>query len=263
MNKKCTIIIIVQSIIILILVIIFFKQKHNTDFINITEAFLKGEITSKEVSISEMESLIKKADINFIEEFNVSFNDSYFYVPFSHPWMLSQIYNKILSIIDLTKELEKEIVQNRDIDTEKLIIFSQENHFYIPDRLMSMIKLLNNPNYSPWEKQYILLLIKNYYLQRYISQFDESSIPLAYGQVMNYAESDTVNLGDVYQSQILFNVIDATGNLVVFENGDTIRYGKFEEKATKKGHNHKKGYMEISRRGGSITYEVNIDYYVK
>lgn len=82
--------------------------------------------------------------------------------------------------------------------------------------------------------------------------------------MINYAKRDTVNLGEIYQSQILFNAIDIKGNIIVFENGDTIRYGNFEEKAMKKGHNKKRGYMQISHNnGGTLFYEVNIDYFVK
>ena len=125
-----------------------------------------------------------------------------------------------------------------------------------------MIELLNSSNYDSREKKYILLLIKNHCLQGCISQFD-NSIPLAYGRVVNYAERDTVNLGETYRSQVRFEAIDVAGNIVVFENGDTLKYGNFEEKAIKRGHNHRKGQMEIAGRGRSIIYEVNIDYYVK
>lgn len=263
MNKKYIIVIILQFVVILILGVILFKQEYNADFIKVSKDFLKEEIKSKQISILKMGNLIEKVDKNFIEKADKNFNSSYQYIPPSHPRMLFRIYHEALSVLNLIEELEKEIEQNKDINVKKIIDFSENNYFYIDEKLMSMIKLLENPNYGKQEKQYILLLIKNYYLQECISLFNDGSIPLAYGRVINYAERDTVNFGEIYQSQILFNAIDATGNIIIFENGDTIRYGKFEEKATKRGHNNKKGYMEISHREGTLIYEVNIDYYVK
>ena len=270
MNKKHIIIIIFLSVVVLILgLILFIRQNHNldvvnTNFLKVSETFLKDEIESKEVRIKKMGNFMKKADKNYIEKADKNFNGSYRYIPFSHPRVLFRTYNKALNVLDLTKEIEKEINQNIDVDTKKIIDFSEDNNFYINEELMSIIKLLNSPNYGSWEKQYVLLLIKNYYLQECISQFDEGSTPLAYGRVFNYAERDTVNLGEIYRSQILFNTIDAMGNVVIFDNGDTLKYGNFEEKAIKKGHNNRKGYMEIfNGEGGSAIYEVNINYYVK
>ena len=266
--KKYTIVIIIQSVVILILGIILFMRQNrnidfvNTDFLKVSETFLKEEIRNKEVvDIGKMADFIEKADKDFIEKADKDFN-GYRYIPFSHPRMLFRVYHKTLSVLNLIEELEEEIDKGINVNTKKIIDFSEDNFFHIHEELMSMIKLLNNSHYGSWEKRYVLLLIKNYYLQECISQFDESS-PLAYGRVINYAKRDTVNFGEIYQSQILFNAIDATGNIIIFENGDTIKYGKFEEKATKRGHNHKRGYMEISRRGGTVNYEVNIDYFVK
>jgi hypothetical protein len=263
MNKKQTIIIILQFLIILILGVLLLKKEFDPDFIKTSENFLRNEIIAKEIIIREMGGLIEEADKDFTDEFDADFDESYLYVPFSHPFMLSRIYERSLSILGLIEDLEKEIAQNRNVDASKITGFSKDNHFYMNESLLSMIELLNNPSYKKHEKQYVLLLIKNYYLQKYILQFDESSIPLAYGQAINYAEQDTVNFGEIYHSQILFNALDAAGNIVVFENGDTVKYGKFEEKALKKGDNHKKGYMKILRRGGWLTYEFDIDYFVK
>lgn len=263
MNKKHIIIIIFLSVVVLILGLILIRQRGNTMLVKESEAFLKNEIENQELRILKMGDFIEKADKNFIEKADKNFNDTYSYIPFSHPRMLYRIYNDALNVLDFTKKIEAEINQDIDIDTRKIIDFAEDNNLYINKSLMSIIKSLNSPNYSSWEKQYVLLLIKNHLLQKCISQFDES-IPLAYGQVINYAERDTVNFGEIYQSQILFNAIDATGNIIVFENGDTLKYGNFEEKAMKRGPNKKRGYMQISHNnGGTIFYEVKIDYFVK
>ena len=266
MSKKHIIVIILQSVVIVILGTVLFKQKESTNFFKINEAFLQDEIKRKEIDILKMGDLIKKADKDFIEKVKVDkncyFNDSYFWDVFSHPLWLSSIYRNALSILDLTKELEKEIEQNIDIDTKGIIDFLKDNYFYDNNRLTLMIELLNNSNYDSREKKYILLLIKNHYLQECISRFD-NSIPLAYGRVVNYAERDTVTFGETYRSQIRYEAIDVAGNIVIFENGDTLKYGNFEEQAIKRGHNHRKGQMEITGKERSVIYEVNIDYYVR
>jgi len=246
MSKKHVIIIIFLSIIILILGITLFTQNRSTNFIKISEDFLKGEIISNEIAIKHLGNLMKKADEN-----NYT---NYFF----------KTYDVALTILGLTKELQKEIEQNiTNVNTKKIIDFSENQGFYVDEKLMSMISLLSSSNYDSQEKQYILLLIKNHFLQKCISHFYSHSLPLAYGQIINYAKRDTVNFGEVYQSQILFNAMDVRGNIITLENGDTIKYGKFEEKAIKRGHNNKKGYMQISYGSKTDFYEVNIDYYVR
>lgn len=246
MNKKHIIIITLLSIIILILGVILFKQNQTTSMVKISTTFLEEEISDKEIKIQYIGNMLKKVEKD-------EYNDVFFL-----------IYNDALTVINLTQEIQKEIEnQSKEINTKKIIDFLNDS-FYNSEELLSIIKLLNSSNYEIQEKQYLLLLIKNYYLQECIEHFYNHSSPLIGGEVINYAKRDTVNLGEIYQSQILFNAIDIKGNIVVFENGDTIRYGNFEEKAVKKGHNQRKGYMQISF-GESITsfYEVNIDYYVK
>lgn len=214
--------------------------------VKISTTFLEEEINDKELKIKHIGDMLKKVDKD-------EYNDVFFL-----------IYNDALTIINLTQEIQKEIeYKSKEINTKKILDFSNDS-FYNSKELLSMIKLLNSSNYEIQEKKYLLLLIKNYYLQECIEHFYNQSSPLMGGEVINYAKRDTVNLGEIYQSQILFNAIDIKGNIVVFENGDTIRYGNFEEKAIKRGHNKRKGYMQISF-GESITsfYEVNIDYFVK
>jgi len=262
MSKKHIMIIILQSVVIVILGTVLFKQKESTNFFKINEAFLQDEIKWKEIDIRKMGNLMEKVDKDFIEKADKNFNDSYIHDPFSHTRWLFRMYHDALSVLNLTKELEKEIDQNRDIDTKEIIDFLKDNRFYVNDVLTSMIELLNSSNYDSREKKYILLLIKNHFLQKCISRFDKST-PLAYGRVVNYAERDTVNLGETYRSQVRFEAIDVAGNIVVFENGDTLKYGNFEEKAIKRGHNHRKGQMKITGREESVLYDVNIDYYVR
>lgn len=246
MNKKNLIVIILLSLVILILGVIIFKKSYNVNLMEINETFLDRDIRNKEIKIKHWGELLENGEKD-------KYNTFFF-----------QTYQDALTIIDLINELQKEIDQNaRNLNINKVIEFSN-NRFYISEELMRMLMLLNNTNYGIQEKRYILLIIKNYYLQECISHFYAQSVPLIGGEVINYAKRDTVNLGEIYKSQILFNAIDILGNITVFENGDTIRYSNFEEKATKRGYNNKKGHMQISY-GESTTavYDVSIEYYVK
>ena len=246
MNKKQVIITIFLLIIIAILRVILFTPNRSTDFIKISELFLKEQNRNNEVVIKHMGDFVEKADKNNYTE--------YFF----------KIYNDALIVLDLTQELQKKIEENMpDVNTKKIVDFADERNFYVDEELMSMIKLLSSPNCDSWEKQYVLLLIKNCFLQQCISRFHNNSLPLAYGQIINYAKNDTVKFGEVYQSQILFNAMGVRGNVIILENGDTIKYGAFEEKAIKRGNNSKKGYMQIPYVGANYYYEVNIDYFVK
>jgi hypothetical protein len=128
--------------------------------------------------------------------------------------------------------------------------------------LLNVIKSVKKGNLSKEEKLFRIDIIMNQILHEYLLYNHTHAIP-AYGKVINYANKDTVKIGEIYQSKIFFEAFGFGNNLVIMENGDTLKDYIFKEKPLKIGDNHRKGYYTLFTENGFAVYEVNINYYVK
>ena len=263
MNKK-NLAITIQSIIILIGIVVIFCT-HNTSVDptvwQIQDDFLQDMVKYQEAQIYHIGNIVSKFDCNIVKMDTSQIDNSYKYIPFSHPKILVRYYNNLNNIHTLLKNTKNTLPQN--VDTTLFVETLKENGIHIGENMRKLIGIMNSPKYSLAEKRHTLSLIKIFCLQESINMFGDNATPLSYAKIINYSEKDTVKLGDTYRSQIIFSPMDVAGNVIILDNGDTIKYGFFEEKAMKKGWNHHMGKMEILNYSGSAFFNVDIDYFVK
>jgi hypothetical protein len=176
--------------------------------------------------------------------------------------------NEINQIIHISQAIQKEIMNSSDnIDVTDLKNYIKNETIDKDEAALFdvFINQLTSKKYDSDEKSFALLVIENYFLkEKLFDYFQWKTIPIQGGQVLNLAQKDTVKYGEFYSSKIIFHVKDLKDNIIVFNNGDTIRNGEFKEHALIKGWNKKSGYLQIHRNEGVVSfYKVNVEYYVK
>ena len=265
MSKKNIISVILFIVIIIesVFIVILCTRNTNVDstVLQIQDEFVQDMVKAQEVQMYHIGHIVAQSDENFIKMDTIKIGSSYSYIPFSHPKILVRYYNNLNNIHTLLKNTENTLSQN--VDTTLITETLKGNGILIGENMRILIGILNSTKYSLAEKRHTLSLIKIFCLQESINMFGNNATPLSYAKIINYPEKDTVRLGDTYRSQILFSPMDVAGNIIVLDNGDTIKYGFFEEKATKKGWNHHVGKMEILNYSGCSFFDVDIDYFVK
>jgi hypothetical protein len=187
-------------------------------------------------------------------------------------------YNNVLYFYSIYQPLREDVFNNKinTIYYEKLVEFIEYRVEILKSdsSLLNIIKTLWNDNLSTEERLFRLDIVANQICQEYLLYIHTHAIPI-YGKIINYAKKDTVNFGEIYQSEILFGAFGFGNNLVVMgdndtlkdyismENGDTLKDYIFKEKALKLGHNHRSGYYTFFTENGFAVYEVDINYFVK
>lgn len=210
------------------------------------ELLVALESDNNQYKIRSIEDLINEANPN------IKGNNRYY-----------ESYNTILSIENTIQSLKTIINSGRSLNENEIMDFISALDIQDTD-LREIIFSVFKSKSTQTEKLLYLNFIQNILLEEEILNFNSRLSPFSYGNVINIAAKDTVSYGETYTSSIIFNVEDVRGNMIIMDNGDTIRGGKFEEKVTQFGHNTKKGYLRLLVGDyTTLVYEVNIDYYVK
>jgi hypothetical protein len=165
----------------------------------------------------------------------------------------------------LRYDLKNGYLRQSGIDTLILMlnVFS-ENTSHCFDNLLLQQILRNMNNLKPSEALFSLDVVENFILNLAYRDLTMVSNFFSDIKVVNIAEKDTVNYGDMYTSDFYFDIRDFTGkNMLIIDNHDTCRYGIFEEKVTVKGEKrHVFDYYYLEKNKVKI-YHDTISYRVK
>lgn len=133
-----------------------------------------------------------------------------------------------------------------------------------------VLSSIESKQYSTSEKLNQLYSIENIIIYCYLSHIYQNSIIFSYAELLNIAESDTIQLGEQYVSKLIFSVQDITGNKNFYRilNENTLQFidienSEFREIPTKKGCYHHDILLMCSGFYRGSGCKVPIDYYVK
>ncbi len=142
---------------------------------------------------------------------------------------------------------------------------------YVKDS-KTVLSAINSEQFSTSEKLNQLYTIENLLVYYYLSHIYQNSVIFSHAELLNFAKSDTIQLGEQYVSKLIFSVQDITGNKCFYSklNDSTytlqpidIENSEFKEYPTKKGHYHHDIMLMCSGFYTSSGCEVPIDYHVK
>jgi len=179
----------------------------------------------------------------------------------------------MLYLINYLRSIENNLPIKNNIGINK-IIGSLIKNPKDSKLIFSMLNSIKNNSYSLKENKITLLILENYMMNNYLTKISQNLYYIKFGKVINVSQTDTVNFGEKYCSELKFVINDINDNdnfYILQENincldlniSDTIHGGIYEVLATKKGLNSVNGIFLYKSIYSGRYFKFNIEYYVK